>query len=142
METKQRPAHIPDGGVRHDVGELLHKITDDVKMITSDEVELVRDSLARSVKAAAAGATMVIFGGVLAMIGLGMLCLTAVAALAAVIPALWLRLLIMAVVYLAIGGLVAGVFVKRLKHGAAPDLEAPLEQAKLTIKNIEQGLKT
>ncbi len=141
MERKLLPAHTPNGGALHDVGELLRKISSDVKTIASDEVELARKEITRTVKTTAAEAAMVVLGGVVAMIGLGLLCLTAVAALVPVIAALWLRLLIMAVVYLALGSIVAGVFAKRLKHDAVPNLETSTKAARLTVHNIEQGLK-
>ena len=64
--------------------------------------ELARMELERTAKSAAADAAVVLLGGIVALIGLGLLCLVAVAALEAVIEPLWLRLLIMSLVYLAI----------------------------------------
>jgi hypothetical protein len=104
--------------------ELLHRITDDVKIIAHDEVELVRGELQVTARHAAVDAAVVLIGAIVALIGVGMLCMVVVAALAPVIPALWLRLLIMAVVYLAIGGAIAGAFMARLKRDAVPHLAA------------------
>jgi hypothetical protein len=78
---------------------------------------------------------------IVALIGLGLLCVAAVDALGALISPLWLRLIIMAVVYLAIGGVVAGVFAKRLKRDAAPDFSAPVAEAKQTVESIKGGLE-
>ncbi len=122
------------------VGELLQQITDDLKAIARDEVELVRLELVHTAKAAAADAAFVLLGGIVGLIGLGLLCGVAVVALEPVIAPLWLRMLIMAIVYLAIGGGVAGAFARRLKRDAVPDLDAPVGQAKRTADRIRDGL--
>lgn len=104
--------------------ELLHRITDDVKIIAHDEVELVRGELQQTARHAAVDAAAVLIGAIVALIGLGMLCVVVVAALAPVIPPLWARLLIMAGVYLVLGGAIAGGFVSKLKKDAVPHLAA------------------
>ena len=83
----------------------------------------------------------VLFGGVIALIGLGLLAVVAVVALAPVIPALWLRLLIMAVVYLIVGGAVAAFFSKKLKTDAKPNLEIPVREAQQTAEAIKEGVR-
>jgi len=123
------------------IGELLHRITDDVTTIARNEVDLARLEFERSAKAAAADAAVILLGGIVALIGLGLLCTVAVVALAPVIPPLWLRLLIMAIVYLAVGGGVAGVFAKRLSQDVRPDLDLPRREAAQTIDAIKHGLR-
>lgn len=123
------------------VGELVHRITDDVKTIARDEVELARIELEKTAKTAAGDAAVVLLGGIVALIGLGLLCTVAVVALAPLIPALWLRLLIMAVVYLAVGGIVAGVFARRLGHDVKPDLDLPRREAQQTVDAVKGGLR-
>jgi hypothetical protein len=112
-----------------------------VKTIASDEVELAKGELAHTARTATTEAAVVLLGGIVALIGLGLLCLVAVVALEPLISPLWLRLLIMAVVYLAIGGVVAGVFAKRLKKDAVPDFSAPVSEAKRSVGNIKEGLR-
>lgn len=131
----------PNAEPAGNVSRLVHRITDDVKTIASDEVELAKGELAHTARTAATEAAVVLLGGIVALIGLGLLCLVAVAALEPLISPLWLRLLIMAVVYLAIGGVVAGVFAKRLKKDAVPDLSAPVSEAKRSVGNIKEGLR-
>jgi hypothetical protein len=138
METKEPVELGYEANGR--IGELLQQITDDLKTIARDEVELVKLELAHTARATAADAAFVLLGGIVALIGLGLLCVVAVAALEPVIPPLWLRMLIMAVVYLAIGGGVAGVFGRRLRRDAAPDLEAPAGHAKRTVDSVREGL--
>lgn len=137
MTTIQQLPSEPNGRV----GELIHRITDDVKTIAKDEVELARMELERTAKSAAADAAVVLLGGIVALIGLGLLCLVAVAALGAVIEPLWLRLLIMSLVYLAIGGVIAGVFAKKLGHDVKPDLELPKREAQQTVDAVKSGLQ-
>src|SRR5262245_5316491 len=88
------------------VGELLHRITDDVRTIARDELELVKGELGITAKVAAGEAAAIVLGGLVALIGLGMLCVAAVAALGAVISSLALRLVLMAAVYMIVGSIV------------------------------------
>lgn len=122
------------------IGELLQQITDDLKTIARDEIELVRLEVVHTARAAAADAAFVLLGGIVALIGLGLLCGVAVVALEPVISPLWLRMLIMAVVYIAIGGGVAAVFATKLKRDAVPDLDAPAGHAKRTVDTVREGL--
>jgi hypothetical protein len=115
------------------VSELLHRITDDVKTIAHGEIELVRSEVERTAKTAAVEAAVVLLGGIVALIGLGMLCVCAVVALAPVIPSLALRLLLMAIVYLVVGGAVAASVGVRMKRDIAPDLAVANYEAKSTL---------
>lgn len=81
---------------------------------------------------------MVLFGACVALIGLGMLCMVAVIALEPVIAPLWLRLLLMAIVYLAIGGAAAAIFAHRLKK---PDLGNEVDEIGQTIDAARRGLE-
>ena len=55
----------------HGVGDLLHRITDDVKLIAKDELELAKDELAHTAKTAAAESAIIVLGGIVALIGFG-----------------------------------------------------------------------
>ena len=122
------------------LAELLQQITDDLKTIARDEVELLRLELADTARAAAADAAFIFLGGIVALFGLGFLCGAAVVALEPVIAPLWLRLLIMGIVYIAIGGGVGVVFARRLKRDAVPDLDAPAGHAKRTVDSVRERL--
>ena len=100
------------------IGELLHRITDDVKTIATDEVELVRAELSTNIRIAVMEVAVMMLGAVVVLIGFGLLCTVAVVALEPVIPSLALRLLLMSGVYLLIGGILAAVFARKLKRGA------------------------
>lgn len=123
------------------VGELLHRITDDVKTIAKDELELARGEMRHTVKVAAGETAALLLGGIVALIGFAMLCATAVAAMADAIPALWPRLLIMAAVYLVVGGAIAAAFIKRLRRDIKPDLAVPSYEAKRTVAGVKDTLQ-
>lgn len=131
---------VPNGETRPGVGELVHRITNDVKTIASDELELAKIELGRSFKSAAADGAMVILGGIVALIGFAMLCVAAVDALGAVIEPLWARLLMMSALYLVAGGIITRGFVKKLAHDTKPDMSLPIYEAKATVDNIKEGL--
>jgi uncharacterized membrane protein YqjE len=133
---------VPNGdNSKPGVGELVHRITDDVKTIAGDELKLAKMELTRTVKTAVTDAAVVVLGGIVALIGFGMLCVVAVVALAPVISALWLRLLLMAAIYLAVGGGIAASFAKKLATDAKPDLSNAAYEAKATVENIKEGLQ-
>ncbi|HEY5924252.1 MAG TPA: phage holin family protein [Kofleriaceae bacterium] len=122
------------------VGELLHRISDDIKVLARDELELVKGELQHTAKTAAFEAAVIVLGGIVALIGLGMLCAAAVAALEPVIPALSLRLLLMAAVYIVTGGFVAGSFAKRLSKDIKPDTTIAEYEAHRTIAGVKHTL--
>ncbi|NVB82839.1 MAG: phage holin family protein [Kofleriaceae bacterium] len=124
------------------IGDLLHRITDDVKTIAKDEIELAKGEIENTAKVAATDAAVIVLGGIVALIGLGMLCAAAVAALEPVIHALSLRLLIMAVIYLVGGGIVAAAFAKRLKTDAKPDMTIAGYEAKRTVAGVKSSLQS
>ena len=122
------------------IGDILRHVADDMKTIARDEVELVRDELAHSAKTAVTEASVALLGAIVALIGLGMLCVVAVVALAGLIPPLWARLLVMAAVYLAVGGGVAASFGRRIAGDAAPHLAVAKYEAKRTLQGAKEAL--
>jgi hypothetical protein len=131
----------PDSESNGHVGKLLHRVVDDVKTIAKDELELAKGELEITAKKAAGEAAVIVLGGIVALIGLGMLCAAAVAALEPLIPALSLRLLLMAVIYLVAGGVVAGIFAKKLMVDVKPDMSVPSYEAKRTIAGVKDTLQ-
>lgn len=121
--------------------ELLAQITDDVKTIAKGEVELVRREIGRVAKAAAVDTAVVTFGGIVTLIGFGMLCVAAVVALGAVIDSLALRLVLMAVVYLLLGGGLAAAFGLKLKRDIVPDLDVAAYEAKSVVKGVKATIE-
>ncbi len=122
------------------VGELLSRITDDVKTIARGEIDLVRGEVEKTAKTAAVEAAVILLGGIVALIGLGMLCVCAVVALAPVISSLALRLLMMAAVYLVVGGAVAASVGVRLKRDVVPDLKVAAYEGKTTVAGVKAAI--
>ncbi len=123
------------------IGDLLHRITDDVKTIASNEVELAKLELTRAAKKSIKDTAGVLFGAIVALIGLSLLAVVAVVALEPMIPQLWQRLLIMSIVYLGTGGGIAAVFGKKLGSDIKPNLELPAREAQQTVEAIKEGLR-
>jgi hypothetical protein len=130
---------IPENGTAR-VGDLVHRITDDLKILAKDELELVKGEVQHSARTAAFEGAIVVLGGIVALIGLGMLCAAAVAALAPVIHSLAIRLLIMAAVYIVAGGAVAGSFARRLGKDIRPDTTIAGYEAQRTIQGAKAQL--
>ena len=122
------------------LGDVVRRIATDVRTIAGDELQLAKQELGHGIRTAATDGAAIILGGVVALIGLGMLCVTAVVALAPVIPPLWLRMLMMAVLYLVVGTVVAGAYVRKLKGDVSPAGSDTVHEAVATVENIERGL--
>ena len=135
----EKTPSLPGQGNSH-VGDLLHRIGDDIKLLAKDELELVKGEVSHTAKTAAFEAAIVVLGGIVALIGLGMLCVTAVVALAPLIPSLALRLLVMSAVYIVLGGVVAGSFAKRLSKDIKPDTTVMSYEAQRTIAGVKHTL--
>lgn len=135
----ERTQAIPGQDGSH-VGGLLHRIGDDLKILARDELELAKGEMQTTARTAAFEAAALVLGGCVALIGLGLLCLAAVAALEPVIPALSLRLLLMAAVYMVVGGAVAASFAKRLKKDIVPDTAVSSWEAKRTLAGVKYSV--
>ena len=122
------------------LGDVVRRIGDDVKTIAGDELQLAKLELTRAMKVAAGDAAAIVLGGIVALIGFAMLCTAAVVALEPVISSLALRLVLMSLVYLIGGGVVAGVFAKKLGHDIKPDMAVPAYEAKRTVAGVKESL--
>jgi hypothetical protein len=132
---------IPENGTSR-VGDLIHRITDDIKVLAKDELELLKGEVQHTAKTAAFEASVIVLGGIVALIGLGMLCAAAVAGLEPAIPSLALRLLLMAAIYIVVGGVVAGGVAKKLGKDIKPDTTVMSYEAKRTIEGVKHQLTT
>ncbi len=117
------------------VADLLQGIGHDVGRIAVDEIELARSKITGVLEKLVLQAAGAILGACVALIGLGMLCLAAVAALESVIPSLALRLVIMSFAFLAGGGGVAYAFARHLAASRVP------KQIDETIHAVTKGLE-
>ena len=93
---------------------LVRDIGHDLKMIAVDEIELSHLRIKDHLDLLLRRASVVVVAALVAMIGLGMLCLVVVPALAPVIAPLSLRLLVASLVYLTLGSGAVAVLARRV----------------------------
>lgn len=122
------------------VVDVIRDIGKDMKLIAMDELELSRRELSTYLERMILRASAAVVGALVALIGLGMLCVVAVVALEPVIHPLWLRLLLMSVLYLAIGGGMALLFIKRMGALHGPDLHKQISEIGETADAVSAGL--
>src|SRR5262249_49391820 len=115
---------------------LAKRVGEDLSQLAKDHVELARIELASSARKGVTDAAAGLLGGVVALIGLAMLCVTVVVAVAPAIPALWLRLLLGAILYIVIGAGVAVGFVQKLR-GAPLGLTHTKREAERTVRALK-----
>ena len=123
-----------------EVGTLMRRIGDGLKTIAEDEVKLARLELMEEIKKPLASAGAIVLGGVIALFGVGLLCATAVVALEPLVPALWLRMLLLSAVYFAIGRVVMHIYLKRFQVDATPELPRTKREAKATIEAVKSEI--
>lgn len=120
------------------VGDLLKHIGEDVKTIAISELELSRHKLGGYLEHTVMKASVMILSSFVALVGFAMLCVTAVVALEPVIHPLWLRLLLMSLVFIGAGGIAARVFAKKLLSG--PDMDNEVDEVGQTFDAVTKGL--
>lgn len=123
-----------------EVGALMRRIGDGLKTIAEDEVKLARLELLEEIKKPLASAGAIVLGGVIALFGIGLLCTTVVVALEPIVPALWLRMVIMSVVYFAAGWVVMQIYMKRFQVEATPSLPRAKREAKATVEAVKSEI--
>jgi len=140
--TPPTPIATPTTGAepKPSAGELLADITTDLKTITETELELMRRKLTDYMEKLVRRASIALLGMVIAVIGLGMVCVVVVVALEPVIEPLWLRLLMMAIVYMGLGAAAAFLYAKRMTNG--PHLRKQFSQVGETIDAVQRGLES
>jgi uncharacterized membrane protein YqjE len=129
----------PDGADLRErpTSELLKDLSQQTGTLVRQEVELAKAELAQKGKELGAGAGLLIGAAVVALLALGALTACLIAALASAV-ATWLAALIVAVVYLAIAGVLAVVGRGRIQKAAPPAPEQTIE----TVKEDVQWAKT
>jgi len=118
----------------------MQRIGDGLKTIASDEVKLAKVELLEELKKPLVDAGAIVLGGVIVIIGLGLLCTTAVVALEPLIPALWLRMVIMSVAYFALGYGIMVLYAKRFQSNVTPELPRTTLEAKRTVEAVKAEL--
>jgi hypothetical protein len=132
-----RPAQDQSGTAeQRSISELLQQLTEQTSRLAQKEIELAKAELAVKGKRIGIGAGAFSGAGILALLALGALTAAAVLALATAVDG-WLAALIVAVVYLAVAG-VLSLFGRAKVREATPPLP---EQATETVKQDLQLTK-
>jgi hypothetical protein len=141
IELEHQPALAGSEETAGVIGTLIGRITEDLKAIGRDELALARAEITTKVKATLLDTLVMILSGVIATIALAFLSVAAVDALAPVIPPLWARLLIGAVIYLVVsGGLLYG-YARKLKKDLKPLPPHAVEEARQTVEAVKEELR-
>lgn len=118
------------------LGGLVREVGSNAFELAKCEVALAKLDVQIALKHAAVGMAGVVLGGIVTLFGLGLLCMTGVVALAPLIPALWLRMLLMSLVYLLLGSLLCVTFIAKLKHVSFGN--SAVTQARRTFEELSE----
>lgn len=125
-----------------EVGALVERIGDGLKTIARDEVRLARVELLEQIKKPLVDAGAIVLGTLIAVIGVGLLCTTAVVALEPLIPMLWLRMAIMSLVYFTFGGAMMVLYARRFQADtASSSLPGTAEEARRTVDAVKSAVE-
>ncbi|MBX3158074.1 MAG: phage holin family protein [Deltaproteobacteria bacterium] len=124
----------------HKLATVMREVARDLKTIATDEIELGQHALADHLGRMFTKAALALLGAIVALFGMAMLCTAGVVALAPAIPQLWLRLLLGAAVYLAIGAGATVFFSRRIAREARTTLATPAHEFADTVDAIQKGL--
>jgi uncharacterized membrane protein YqjE len=98
------------------LGDLFRQLAQDSATLVRQEMTLAKAELKSNVKSVARDAVMMGVGGVLALIGTLVLLAAVVVAVGDALDNYWLGALIVAALFLIVGGLLAMSNLKKLKH--------------------------
>ncbi len=119
------------------IGELLKQLSQETTTLVRQELELAKAEMAQKGKRAGLGAGMFGGAGASALLGLGALSAAAIAALDGAMP-LWLAALIVAVIWLAVAGVLALTGRSKVQEATPP---VP-EQTRQSVKEDVEWAKT
>ncbi len=119
------------------IGELLKQLSQETTTLVRQELDLAKAEMAQKGKQAGVGAGMFGGAGVSALLGLGALTAAAIPALDTAMP-LWLAALIVAVIWLAVAGVLALTGKTKVQQATPP---VP-EQTQQSVKEDVEWAKT
>ena len=117
------------------VGDIIKGITDDVKLLVRDEVELAKSELVPSAKKAGMGAGLFGAAGFFAISGVGILYFAVVYGLVALGLSEWLAFLIVGVALLLIAAIAGGIGYLTVRKLRGP--ERTVAQANQTVAEVK-----
>lgn len=138
--STHRPTHVApppscDEAASLSTGQLVARVSEDLRELVRDEVRLARAEMAGKAKRAGVGAGMLGGAGLLALYGVGVLLAAAVLGLAVALPA-WLAGLVVGVVVLAVAGVLAIVGRNRITEATPPVPERTLTSVRMDVAAV------
>jgi hypothetical protein len=119
------------------VAELLKQLSEQASTLVREEMELAKAELRGKGKAAGMGAGLLGGAALFGLFAMGAITVCAIAALATALPT-WLAALIVAVVYLAVAGVLALRGRTKLRQGTPPAPEQTIESVKEDVQWTKQ----
>lgn len=128
----------PDGD--RSIAELLQQLTEQTTRLAQKEIELAKAELAVKGKRVGVGAGAFSAAGLLAVLALGALTAAAILALATAVDD-WLAALIVAVVYLAVAGVLSLFGRNKVQEAAPPVPEQTTASVKQDVAHTKEKAK-
>jgi MFS family permease len=122
------------------VAELVSQLTELVPRLVREEIALAQRELQEKGKRAGIGAGLFGGGGVVALYGGGALVAAAVLGLAEAVPG-WLAALIVAVVLLAVAGVLALIAKRQVARATPPVPEQTLREIKKDVTTVKESTR-
>lgn len=135
-DTQVTPTPDARGSGDPTLGALVHDLTQQVPELIRSEIRLAQAEMAQKGKRVGVGIGMFSAAGLLAFLGLATLVATAVLALALVVDG-WLAALIVAVVLLAVAGLLALMGKNKVEEATPMAPERAVEGVKEDIATVK-----
>jgi hypothetical protein len=122
------------------ISELVQQLTEQTKGLAQKEIELAKAEMAIKGKRLGMGVGAFSAAGVLAMLALGALTAAAILALATAVDS-WLAAVIVAIVYLAIAGVLSLLGRSKVQGGTPPMPEQTAESVKEDLEQAKEKAK-
>lgn len=122
------------------IAELIQQITEESSQLIRTELKLAQVEMTQKAKSAGVGLGAFGTAGILALYGVGCLILTAIFALALVLPT-WAAAVIVGAVVLLAAGVAALLGKKKLSDAAPPVPSATVENVKADVAEIKESVR-
>jgi hypothetical protein len=134
-----RAATPPSDPAQASTTELIEQLTDQLTRLVRDEVRLAQAEVTQKAKRLGIGAGLFGGAGVVALLGLGALVTAAILGLAHVLPG-WLAAIIVAVVLLAVAGVLALIGRKDVDKATPPLPTEAIAGVQADIATVKKGI--
>lgn len=121
------------------IQELVARLTEELRTLIRLEIQLIQTEMTDKAKSAARALAYAAIAGVFAFFAIFGLLITLIWGLGEFMP-IWLSALIVTLVFLALGGLVGWLAMRRAKHATPPFPDQAYESVKTMPDEIKDAL--